>query len=62
MDLSFLQELTIGLIKRSSSQFSSFLICPSSFILLSSVLTESSKWRVTRLFLVGLVLGVRENE
>ena len=49
MDLSFLQVMTIGLIKRSLSRFSSFLICPSSFNLLSSVLTESSKCRGTRL-------------
>ena len=49
MDFSFLQVMTIGLIKRYSSQFSSFLISPSSFNLLSSVLTESSKCRGTRL-------------
>ena len=49
MDLSFLQVMTIGLIKRSLSQFSSFLICPLSFNLLSSVLFESSKWRGNRL-------------
>ena len=49
IDLSFLQVMTIGLIKRSSSQFPNFLLCPSSFNLLSSVLTESSKWRRTRL-------------
>ena len=48
IELSFLQLMTVGL-KKSSSQFSNFLICPPSFNLLSSVLTESSKWRGTRL-------------
>ena len=49
IDLSFLQIMTIGIIKRSSSQISNFLVCPYSFNLLSSVLTESSRWRGTRL-------------
>ena len=43
IDLSFLQVITIGLIKMSSSQFSNFLICPSDLILFNSVFTESSK-------------------
>ena len=41
MDLSFLQVMTIGLINLSSSQFSSFLICPSAFSLFNSDFTAS---------------------
>ena len=49
IELSFSQVITIVLIKLSSSQFSNFLIYPSDLSQFSSVFTDSSKRRGTRL-------------
>ena len=62
MDLSFLQVLTIGLIKRSSSHFSNFLMCPSFFSRLSSFQLNQKSGERRVCLLIVRDLAARENE